>query len=174
MKTSILHSAPQALLGVLFMFLIAAFSMGEEQKEALIKKVQISGLISRNLPFTLCLEAVEIGADEIERRASKMPIYGGNATKTNPIQLAVTCCQLTISNRVFSVPKEALEDLLDPGFVYTVHVKSEGDRIVIAWAGGSGERGYICEFHATRYRFNKRQIRQLDNQRCSIVTTKKL
>ncbi len=153
---------------------LASFSMGEEVEEASISKVEFSGILSSNLPFSLRLEAKEIGADEINRRLKKSPLYGANSTQTDPIQRVVTECTFKVNDQVLTLPKDAIADLFDPGFVYTVHVTSKGKRIVISWAGGSGERGYVCEFHATNQRFIKREIRQLDNKSRTVVSTKKL
>lgn len=145
---------------------------GEEQP-AQIDKVELAGSI-RSKEFNLKIEVQEIEANEIRARLEKFPLYGANPIGSNPRQRVMKSVFLTVRGKPIMVSESDLNDLFDPSLVYTLRVTVDGDQVVVAWAGGSGEREYRCRFYAVAGRFVRREISQLNNQSREVVTKKDL
>src|SRR6266436_3630273 len=114
---------PNVILLVVGMLTLCAFAV-EQENEAQIDTVDISGMLAVSEPFTLHLEVRQIREEEIRSRLKQLPLYGANPIGTNPKQRVMQALRLTVRGKVLSVPQSVLRDLFDPGLVYTLHVTS--------------------------------------------------
>ena len=126
------------------------------------------------MPFTLKISVEPIDFAEINDREKRFPLYGANSTKNEPRQRAVKEVGLTVNGRKSVVPARAMMDLFDPGLVFTLRVSTSADMILVAFAGGSGERAYRCKFYAVASGFVRREIYQLDKDSREVITTVEL
>jgi hypothetical protein len=145
---------------------------GDDSQNAFINSVELHGVLPSEKKFELRIEVLLIGLDEINARLKEFPLFGLNQLTSNSTQRVIGRFEIIVNGVSVAMPEAAVKDLFDPSFCYTLRVSSSQEGLIIAFAGGSGEREYRCKLFMQDGRCSRREIRMLDNHAQEVVYSK--